>query len=164
MFHKILAAVDTSKVHKYVFGKALALAKLTGAQLNVLHVLSPEESGSPDITGYLRTYSPESSDQAEKQDQKVWEEFSQKCLHMVQSHADEANAAGVHAECCQVAGSPGLTICDAAQQWEADLIVIGRRRHQSKVEELLLGSVSNYVLHHASCDVLVVTRFGLPNS
>jgi len=160
MFHKILVAVDTSKVNKYVFGKAMTLAKLTDAQLNVLHVLSPEEIGSPDITGYLRTYSPEASAQAEKHDQQVWEEFSQKCLHMVQSHAEEANAAGIHADCCQVSGSPGLTICDTARQWEADLIVIGRRRHLSKVEELLLGSVSNYVLHHAPCDVLVVTRVG----
>lgn len=161
MFHKILAAVDTSKVNKHVLSRAVELAKLMDAQLNVLHVLSPEENGCPDVTGYLRTYySPEASDKAEEHSQKQWKEFSQKCLQMVQSQADEAKAAGVNAEFCQFSGSPGLTICDVARNWEADLIVIGRRGHLSKLEELLLGSVSNYVLHHAPCAVLVVPRFG----
>lgn len=159
MFHKILTAVDTSKVNKYVFRKALELAKLTNAQLNVLHVLSPEESGCPDLTGYLRAFSTEAYDQAEKHSQELWEEFSQKCLHMVQSFSDEAKAAGVNTECCQVPGSPGVTICEVARNWGSDLIVIGRRGHLSKLEELVLGSASNYVLHHAPCDVFVVTRF-----
>lgn len=162
MFHKILAAVDTSKVNQHVLSRAVELAKLRGAQLNVLHVLSPEENGCPDVTSYLRTYysSPEASDKAEEHCQKRWEEFSQKCLQMVQSQADEAKAAGVHAECCQFPGNPGLTICEVAQNWGADLIVIGRRGYLSKLEEVLLGSVSNYVLHHAPCAVLVVPRFG----
>lgn len=162
MFHKVLTAVDTSKVNKHVLSKAVELAKLTGAQLNVLHVLSPEEEGCPDTTGYLRTYytSSEASDKAEAHSQQLWEDFSKKCLQMIQSQADEAKAAGVQAECCQFPGSPGLTICDVARNWGADLIVIGRRGHLSKVEEFLLGSVSNYVLHHAPCTVMVVPRFG----
>ncbi|AFZ38209.1 UspA domain-containing protein (plasmid) [Stanieria cyanosphaera PCC 7437] len=161
MFDKIIAAVDTSKVNKHVFSKALELAKLTGAQLKILHVLSPEENGCPDVTGYLRTYySSETFDRAEEHGQQLWERFTQKCLQMVQSYEDEAEVAGVNTECCQVSGSPGLTICEVARSWGADLIVIGRRGHLSKLEELVLGSVSKYVLHHASCAVLVVPRFG----
>jgi nucleotide-binding universal stress UspA family protein len=162
MFHKILAAVDTSKVNRHVLDRAVELAKLTGAQLNIVHVLSPEEEGCPNTTGYLKTYysSPEASDKEEVHSQKLWEEFSQKCLQMVQSQADEAQVAGVKAECCQLPGSPGRTICEVARTWGADLIVIGRRGHLSKVEEFLLGSASNYVLHHASCMVMVVPRFG----
>ena len=44
---------------------------------------------------------------------------------------------------------------ESSQNWEADLIVIGRRGHQG-LSEILLGSVSNYVVHHAPCSVLVV--------
>lgn len=162
MFHKILAAVDTSKVSRHVLDRAVELTKLTGAQLNILHVLSREEEGCPDITGYFRSYhsSLEASDKAEADAQKRWEEFSHKCLQMVQSQAEEAQAVGVNAECCQIPGDPGNKICEIAQSWGADLIVIGRRGYLSKVEELLLGSVSNYVLHHAPCAVFVVPRFG----
>jgi nucleotide-binding universal stress UspA family protein len=42
-----------------------------------------------------------------------------------------------------------------AQIWHADLIVMGRRG-VSGMHELFLGSVSNYVTHHAPCSVLVV--------
>jgi nucleotide-binding universal stress UspA family protein len=55
---------------------------------------------------------------------------------------------------CKV-GIPGSSICDRAKQWGADIIVIGRRGH-SGLAELLLGSVSNYVVHRAHCSVLVV--------
>jgi nucleotide-binding universal stress UspA family protein len=37
---------------------------------------------------------------------------------------------------------------------EADLIIVGRK-DRSGLEELLLGSVSSDVVHHAPCAVLV---------
>lgn len=39
-----------------------------------------------------------------------------------------------------------------ARNWQADVIVIDRRG----ISELLMGSVSNYVLHHAQCSVFTV--------
>jgi nucleotide-binding universal stress UspA family protein len=52
-------------------------------------------------------------------------------------------------------GLPGSLICQTARDWQADLIVLGRRGHRG-LSEVLLGSVSNYVIHHAPCSVLVV--------
>ncbi|MGL4622525.1 MAG: universal stress protein, partial [Chroococcidiopsis sp.] len=46
-------------------------------------------------------------------------------------------------------------ICDFALAWKADLIVTGRRGRRG-LSEFFMGSVSNYVLHHASCSVLTV--------
>jgi nucleotide-binding universal stress UspA family protein len=58
-------------------------------------------------------------------------------------------------------GDPGTEIVSAAEQSHADLIVLGARG-ASAVKRFLLGSVSEYVCHHASCPVLVV-RTGEPD-
>jgi nucleotide-binding universal stress UspA family protein len=46
-------------------------------------------------------------------------------------------------------------ICTAAKEWNADVVVIGRRGLRG-FSEMLLGSVSNYIVHHAPCSVMVV--------
>jgi nucleotide-binding universal stress UspA family protein len=53
----------------------------------------------------------------------------------------------------------GREICESADAYGADMIVIGSHG-SSHTGELLLGSVSQYVLHHASCPVLVVRGGG----
>ena len=48
MFNRILVAVDRSEMSMKVFEQALSLAKITSANLMLLHVLSQEEEGSPE--------------------------------------------------------------------------------------------------------------------
>jgi len=50
---------------------------------------------------------------------------------------------------------PSHLLRDLAREADADLIVVGRRGW-STVEELLLGSVSNRLVHHAEVPVLLV--------
>jgi nucleotide-binding universal stress UspA family protein len=45
-------------------------------------------------------------------------------------------------------------IIDTAATWDADLLVLGCRGH-SLLEDLLLGSVSQHVIEHAKCPVMV---------
>lgn len=52
-------------------------------------------------------------------------------------------------------GDPGNEICEAASDEDARGILISRRSH-SAVGELLLGSVSQYVIHHANKPVTLV--------
>jgi len=156
MFCKILVAMDTSSMGKSVFDEALTLAKATGASLMLLHVLSPEENGSPSLLafpniGYYSGYSSSSIDIYQKQ----WQRLEQYGIDLLRSRQEEATKAGVTTEFTQNPGSPGRTICDVARTWGADTIVMGRRGH-SGLTELILGSVSNYVLHHAPCSVLTV--------
>ena len=54
--------------------------------------------------------------------------------------------------------SPGQVICDIAEENKADVIVLGQRG-LSSFSRALLGSTSDYVLHHAKKTVIVV-----PNS
>lgn len=93
--------------------------------------------------------------------QEQWDKFKQRGLEALRSLAEEATAAGVEAEFMQKFGNPGRTICDFAQTWSADLILIGSKG-LTRVKEMFLGSVSNYVTHHADCSVLIVR--GVKNS
>lgn len=53
-----------------------------------------------------------------------------------------------------VAGAPGWSIVLRAQEWGAALVVVGSRG-QSAASRLLLGSVSDHVLHNVSCSVRI---------
>lgn len=52
-------------------------------------------------------------------------------------------------------GSPESRIVEAAEAFQADLIIVGSHGY-NRWERLLLGSVSDSVIHHAPCSVLVV--------
>ena len=53
-------------------------------------------------------------------------------------------------------GSPDQQIVEKAREWNADLIVVGS--HGRGFWGRLMGSVSNGVVHHAPCSVLVVRK------
>lgn len=66
-----------------------------------------------------------------------------------------AEASGVKPEVIAAVGNPAAEIISAAEARGVELIVVGRRG-QHKVERFLMGSVSDRVVRHAPCDVLVV--------
>jgi nucleotide-binding universal stress UspA family protein len=66
-----------------------------------------------------------------------------------------ARDAGVNAEFLLWDGDPGDAIAAAAEAEHADLVVVGTRG-RSGAERMLLGSVSDHVVRHAECPVLVV--------
>jgi nucleotide-binding universal stress UspA family protein len=156
MFHRILVALDRSDMGKRVFEQALTLAKLASADLMLLHVLSAEEEGSPEVPMTPNfDYYPGWSESSMRLYQQRWESYKEDGLEMLRSLSAQANTANINCEFTQTSGSPSRLICNFARSWNADLIVMGRRGI-SGFAELLLGSVSNYVLHHAPCSVLIV--------
>lgn len=56
-------------------------------------------------------------------------------------------------------GSPEQTIVEEAEKWGADLIVVGSHGY-GFWERMLLGSVSNGIVNHAHCSVMVVRKSG----
>ena len=147
---------------KPVFNQALSLAKAEQANLLLLHVLSIEEPGSPAMSPYLLQHKdrcihvdPDIMRQANEVYGREWLKFKQKGIELLRSFANKAIAAGVSTEFSQITGHPSSTICEFAQSCRADVIVIGRRGH-SGLKEMFLGSVSNYVVHHAPCSILLV--------
>ena len=58
-----------------------------------------------------------------------------------------------------LSGSPGREIVHQAEEWGADLVVVGSHGY-GFLERVILGSVSNQVVHHAPCSVLIVRTTG----
>jgi nucleotide-binding universal stress UspA family protein len=56
-----------------------------------------------------------------------------------------------------VIGNPPQVIVETAKEWSADLIVIGSHG-RGFWKRMLLGSVTDAVVHHASCSVLVIRQ------
>lgn len=154
-FRRILVAINYSPLASVVFERALNLAQKEQANLTILHCLVdvaepdlPIESGA--TFGLYSTdsgFSPFHNEilQVKIQQAKAW---LQECYQ-------QAIALNIPTEYQHHFGNPGTTICNIAQQWEADLIVLGRH-DQTAIAELFTGSVSNHVIHHAACSVLVV--------
>ena len=156
MCKKILVALDHAEMSQQVWRYALALAQCQDAQLMLLHVLSMTETGYPTLTAMPDSgLYPGITDVPIAEYKQQCEAFEQAILQELNIYADQAIVAGLKAECTQTPGDPGRTICDVATTWNADMIVLGNRG-RSGLSELLLGSVSNYVTHHAPCSVLVV--------
>lgn len=157
MYKKILAAMDHSPMGQTVFEQALSLARANQADLMLLHVLSGEEENSPlpmpALAGEIY-WAPGAEVDLERWHEQ-WARYESECLETLQARAAKANQVSVNTEFRQVAGSAGRTICQLAQTWGANLIVLGNRG-RSGLSELVLGSVSNYVLHHSPCSVLVL--------
>ena len=66
----------------------------------------------------------------------------------------------VHVSTELLRGSPERQIIEKAKDWDADLIVVGS--HGRGFWGRLLGSVSNGIVHHAPCSVLVVRTEAAP--
>ena len=153
MINKILIAADRSQNNKFVFDTAVSLAKTTGADLMLLHILSKKEPDYPIAPTY--TYYPVADEMNYETYQQEYAEYEQHGIEFLKNLTEEATKAGVSTEYTQLAGNPGRLICELANNWSADLIIVGSRGLKG-LKEMFLGSVSNYVTHHAPCSVLIV--------
>ena len=150
-YSKILAALDHSALRGDVFDQALALAKLHQGQLMLFHCIPLEQTV---LTPYPSIYSEEMANFSRVIHERLQQQ-TEETQQWLADYGARAEQQGIHAEWDWKIGEPSRHICDLAQTWEADLIVLGRRGLQG-LAEIFLGSVSNYVVHHARCSVLLV--------
>lgn len=162
MYQKILVALDNGTTSDALFAQALELAQATEAALLLVHSLSNQEESSPlPMSGKLDSiyWAPGTELDLEAWRQ-AWGRYETESLERLRRYAATANTAGVSTEFRQLIGNPATALCKAAQEWGADLIMIGNRG-RSGLAELVLGSVSNDVMHRAPCAVLVVKAAAL---
>jgi len=155
MLNKILVTIDNSESSQQVFDEAVFLAKVTDASLMLLHVLSPLDEQYIDPLFLKPTILYPQLQGNNSKYAHDWEKLKEDRFNWLRWLSEKAAQLGVKAEFSQNIGEPSRMICDIARNWEADVIVIGRRGRRG-LSELLMGSVSNYVLHHAPCSVFTV--------
>jgi len=138
MFKCIVYATDGSEHARKALAYACDLTKLHQAKLFVVHAY-PSVS---DLLGY-KEYSSIVARRIAHGEKIVGEAVK------------ELESAGLTVEVELMEGPMAEAILRVAETREADLIILGARG-SSSLKGLLLGSVSQKVIQHATCPVLVV--------
>jgi nucleotide-binding universal stress UspA family protein len=154
LFHKILVPLDGSEHSLKALERATEIAKKFSGKITLIHVYSvsiqpimlpePTTLGSPSIpilTGAEVSRIAEAS-----------RGFGNRILR---DGEEKVKAEKVQVEKKLVEGHAVEEIVRAATEGNFDLIVIGARGI-SHIREILLGSVTDGVIHHVHCPVLVV--------
>lgn len=156
MFKNILVALDYSTTSPAVFAEALEMATSMEGRLMLLHVLSNTDEQAPRALVYPSlSYYPVIDNPFWHDYRQRWEAFEKENLEWLKGLSNQAIAQGIPTEFTQVYGTPSSSICELAKTWGAEVILMGSHGRRG-LSELLLGSVSNDVMHHAPCSVLIV--------
>lgn len=139
-YQRILVATDGSDGSKIALEKAVAIAVRNNATLIILHVLDTRAmyaTESADLT-FIDTL----------------RKLGDKIVDEAKEYAESQGVKDV--KTITESGSPKPLISrDVPQRENVDLIVVGARG-MGAIERLFVGSVSENVVRHAECDVVVV--------
>ena len=140
-YKNILVPVDGSVQSEDSFKKAVAIAKRNNAALHLIYIIDTRNAPlSPDYASRVA--------------------FGDPTANLEYAFLDEmvtfAESEGVVIKKTITNGNPMTLIAEAfPKEFNADLIVIGATG-KGALTRAFVGSVSNYVVRHAPCDVLVV--------
>ena len=139
----ILVATDGSRYSDAAASEAISIAKQCGANLVVVSVV-PSEAESPfDIV------------HSEMQKGLIADKEFQEAEKNIKSVKNLAEKEGINVSGFILAGRPYEAIIDTAKEKRADLIVVGSHG-RTGIARLLMGSVTERVIGHAECAVLIV--------
>ncbi|MDX8406958.1 MAG: universal stress protein [Mariprofundaceae bacterium] len=140
---KILVGTDFSEQSDEALRRGMELAHAFEAEIYLLHVMEPfmlYDSDSmlampvEDLSEVRRTGAHE---RLEAQAAKV------------------RNGVTIYPKIVEDMRSPAAALCDAAREFKADMIVLGRHGREGFLEHLLIGSTAERVVRHAPCTVVV---------
>lgn len=147
MYTRILVPIDGSPTSERALAEAGQLARLTGAQVRLLHIVDPLAHAS----GFERpeTYRDEVLPQARQAGQDLLE----------RSRAALAEQ-GISAD-TRLLESRGASVARLvvghAGEWEASVIVLGTQGRHG-LERMLMGSDAEQIARHAAVPVLLVRQ------
>ena len=149
MYKTIVVGTDFSESAGMAVGQAAALAKACGAKLHVITAFKPAMTASMAASS-LEVMAYGGVEFLQEAESKLSAEIDATLDRLAKELTSDGIAVTTHA----IAGDPADALIDAAEQVEADLIVIGNRG-MSGVKRFVLGSVPNKIAHHAPCSVLI---------
>ena len=137
LFSKILVAIDGSESAKKAFTTSIYLASVSNCRIDVIHVVSCEFGG--DSAASL----------------ELVEDLKIKANSMLEEYKKYALEKDIRPKFMLEIGDPANMIIEIVNSKDYDLVVLGTRG-MNVFKELVLGSVSIKVMHHAKCPVMVV--------
>ncbi|CAN6286819.1 unnamed protein product [Urochloa humidicola] len=148
---KVVAAVDASEESLQALSWALdnVVRCHPDASLVVVHAHQAVDHFVYPIAAHGIAYAPPSAVESMR---KAQEENSRRILARALDMCKERQ---VDATAAVVEGDAKEAICQAVERFQAGLLVLGSRG-LGKIKRAFLGSVSDYLSHHACCPVLVV--------
>ena len=140
MYKVIVVGTDGSDRAGIAVRAALALAKVSGAELHAVNVVHPAVT-----VGF--------TDSRAGQDQvNTMREEAEKIRSQLLA---DAEAEGVSLKVHHPGGDAAKALLGTAENVSADLVVVGNRG-MSGMKRFAQGSVPNTVAHNCHCDVLIV--------
>ncbi|MEM2118705.1 MAG: universal stress protein [Candidatus Bathyarchaeia archaeon] len=154
MFEKILVPIDGSENSLKALEKATQIAKKFGGKITLLHVYSAATQPLiiPEPTGLSSHVIPIMTP---TEISKIAEAAKQAGNRILDDGENRVKAAEVEVEKMLVEGHAVHEIVKIAKEGNYDLIILGARGI-SHIKEMFLGSVTDGVIHHATCPVLVI--------
>ncbi|CAN6309327.1 unnamed protein product [Urochloa humidicola] len=148
---KVVAAVDASEESLHALSWALdnVVRCHPDATLVVVHAQHAVDHFVYPIAAHGIAYAPPTAVESMR---KAQEESSRRILARALDMCKERQ---VDATAAVVEGDAKEAICQAVERFQAGLLVLGSRG-LGKIKRAFLGSVSDYLSHHACCPVLVV--------
>ncbi len=154
---RILLAADGSEDAAHATEVAVELSKQTGSELHVVYVGKDAYSAAlvyPEITdpGWV------GGQEDPVLIRELGRRFEQVARRMLEAEVEKVRAVGgAVAQAHLRMGTPAAEITDLAEELGVGLIVVGSRG-LGGIKRALMGSVSDSVVRHAHCPVMVVRR------
>jgi nucleotide-binding universal stress UspA family protein len=147
--HRVLVGVDGSERSEEAVQCLRSFPLPVGCEIRVVTVLPPSEELNPMPILLPLGYGCRNTDSLAAHQQEV--------EHHLRRLAETLIPAGKRTAVEVWRGDPALALIQGAEKNEADLIVVGSHGY-SAVERFFMGSVSEKVLRHAPCSVMIVKR------
>jgi len=141
---KILIAIDGSDFSQTVLNSVIARPWPPETQAMVLNVIEP-----PSLLMGREMAGPDPEFEA------VWKALQDRAMSIIMKAAEKLRLAKFDVSTKLVEGNPKSQIIDVANEWHADMIVLGSHG-RSGISRFLIGSVSQDVVRHAHCSVEII--------